>query len=150
MTVSWWIPKNGTMKQPKKPWQKSASKFRPVSICTIMEEGRSLWTLAEERGISGEVISLHKSRRNDYYQDYLLTENIEIEGVIQVLEALSRHYSMAIVTTSKRRDFELIHRERPIIRYMDFVLTIEDYSRAKPDPEPYLTALKRFRARPDP
>ena len=57
---------------------------------------------------------------------------------------------MAIVTTSKRRDFELIHRERPIIRYMDFVLTIEDYSRAKPDPEPYLTALKRFRARPDP
>ncbi len=94
-----------------------------------MEEGRSLWTLAEERGISGEVISLHRSRRNDYYQEYLLTENLEIEGVVQVLEALSRRYSMAIVTTSKKRDFELIHREQPIVRYMDFVLTIEDSGR---------------------
>jgi beta-phosphoglucomutase-like phosphatase (HAD superfamily) len=29
---------------------------------------------------------------------------------------------------------------------MDFVLVREDYQRAKPDPEPYLTALNRFGA----
>jgi beta-phosphoglucomutase-like phosphatase (HAD superfamily) len=50
--------------------------------------------------------------------------------------------------TSKREDFELIHRGRSILKYMDFVLTVEDYSRAKPDPEPYLTALRRFCALP--
>ena len=31
-------------------------------------------------------------------------------------------------------------------QYMDFVLVREDYSRAKPDPEPYLTALNQFGA----
>lgn len=51
---------------------------------------------------------------------------------------------MAIVTTAKRADFQLIHHERQITSYMDFVLVREDYTLAKPDPEPYLTALKRF------
>ena len=29
---------------------------------------------------------------------------------------------------------------------MDFVLVRDDYAQAKPDPEPYLTALSRFAA----
>jgi beta-phosphoglucomutase-like phosphatase (HAD superfamily) len=53
---------------------------------------------------------------------------------------------MAIVTTAKREDFELIHQGRQIRQYMDFVLVRDDYTRAKPDPEPYLTALHRFGA----
>lgn len=53
---------------------------------------------------------------------------------------------MAIVTTSKREDLELIHQDRHITQYMDFVLVRDDYTRAKPDPEPCLTALKRFRS----
>jgi beta-phosphoglucomutase-like phosphatase (HAD superfamily) len=29
---------------------------------------------------------------------------------------------------------------------MDFVLTLEDYHKAKPDPEPYLAALRKYNA----
>ena len=53
---------------------------------------------------------------------------------------------MAIVTTAKRVDFDLIHEKRQIRQFMDFVLVREDYERAKPHPEPYLTGLKRFGA----
>jgi HAD superfamily hydrolase (TIGR01509 family) len=53
---------------------------------------------------------------------------------------------MAIVTTSKRADFEVIHKSRQIRQFMDFVLVREDYELAKPHPEPYLTGLKRFGA----
>ena len=53
---------------------------------------------------------------------------------------------MAIVTTSKRADFEIIHEARQITKYMDFVLTREDYALAKPHPEPYLTGLTRLGA----
>ena len=53
---------------------------------------------------------------------------------------------MAIVTTAKRADFELIHEHRQIRQFMDFVLVREDYERAKPHPEPYLTGLERFGA----
>jgi HAD superfamily hydrolase (TIGR01509 family) len=53
---------------------------------------------------------------------------------------------MAIVTTAKRADFQLIHHERQITSFMDFVLVREDYTVAKPDPAPYLTALERLGA----
>ena len=53
---------------------------------------------------------------------------------------------MAIVTTSRRVDFELIHEKRQIRQFMDFVLVREDYTLAKPHPEPYLTGLKRLGA----
>ena len=56
---------------------------------------------------------------------------------------------MAIVTTAKRRDFELIHRERRIVRHMEFVLTGEDYQPHKPAPDGYLAALSRFGASAD-
>jgi HAD superfamily hydrolase (TIGR01509 family) len=114
----------------------------------FMKDGKSLWTLASAKGIPAEVIRTQKATRNTYYREYLLNKNIEIPGVMETLEALSRKFSMAVVTTSKREDFELIHRGRYILKHMDFVLTVEDYSRAKPDPEPYLTALRRFSALP--
>ena len=67
------------------------------------------------------------------------------EHLVAVAE-LSSYVRMAIVTTSKRADFELIHRDRQLRQHMDFVLVRDDYTRAKPDPEPYLTALHRFGA----
>lgn len=82
--------------------------------------------------------------RNFYYQDYLRTEAIEIEGVIETLAELSKYVRMAIVTTAKRADFQLIHKERQIRQFMEFILVREDYERTKPHPEPYLTGLKRF------
>jgi beta-phosphoglucomutase-like phosphatase (HAD superfamily) len=122
----------------------------PLSLyLTFMEEGRSLWTLAAEHGIPQRAIEKHKARRNACYQGYLQKKNIEIPWVIRALEKLSRHFAMAIVTTSKKEDFELIHRGRQIVRYMDFVLTVEDYAKAKPDPEPYMAALRRYRAVPE-
>lgn len=48
-----------------------------------------------------------------------------------------------------RSDFELIHRDRDIVRHMRFVLANGDYPRSKPAPDPYLAALQRFGAAPD-
>ena len=68
---------------------------------------------------------------------------IEIDGVLEALAELSAHVRMAVVTTARRADFELIHEKRRS-PFMDFVLVREDYEPAKPHPEPYLTGLKAF------
>ena len=67
----------------------------------------------------------------------------------EVLKELSKKYKMAIVTTSRREDFEIIHKGRGITDFMEFVLCVEDYPRAKPYPDPYLAGLKRFNAKAD-
>jgi HAD superfamily hydrolase (TIGR01509 family) len=114
-----------------------------------MLDGKSLWSFAYEEGFPEMTISEQRKKRDVYYQGFLLNENIEIPGVEETLATLSKVFSMAIVTTSKRKDFDLIHKDRSIIKFMDFVLTVEDYGSAKPDPEPYLAALHKYGAVPE-
>ena len=114
-----------------------------------MVRGESSWDLAVEAGIDPAQAVLKRKQRDAYYQEYLQREDIEIAGVETVLETLSEHFGMAIITTSKRADFELIHQHRNIVGHMNFVLAREDYEKSKPDPEPYLAGVKRFGARPE-
>ena len=112
-----------------------------------MVRGESSWELAIAAGIDPEQAVQKRRQRDIYYQEYLQREDIEIPGVEPVLKALANTHNMAIITTSKRADFEIIHGKRNIVAYMDFVLAREDYDNSKPDPEPYLTGLTRFGAR---
>ncbi|MGF6823495.1 HAD superfamily hydrolase (TIGR01509 family) [Microbacterium sp. ZKA21] len=111
-----------------------------------MAHGLGTWHQAARTGVDEATIDRLKALRNEYYQESLRTEQIEIDGVEEVLAELAPHVRMAIVTTSKRADFDLIHANRGILRFMDFVLSRDDYTQAKPHPEPYLTALERFGA----
>jgi HAD superfamily hydrolase (TIGR01509 family) len=111
-----------------------------------MNQGLGTWAQARTAGIDEQAISRQREVRNNYYQEYLRTEAIEIEGVVEALAELSKYVRMAIVTTAKRADFEIIHENRKIGQFMDFVLVREDYKLAKPHPEPYLTGLKRLGA----
>jgi HAD superfamily hydrolase (TIGR01509 family) len=114
-----------------------------------MNQGLGTWAQARAAGIDEQTISRQREARNDYYQEYLRTEAIEIDGVVEALAELSKYVRMAIVTTAKRADFEVIHEKRRLRQFMDFVLVREDYKLAKPHPEPYLTGLKRLGAAKD-
>jgi len=109
-------------------------------------QGGGTWAQARTAGIDDETISRQRAVRDVYYREYLRREAIEIDGVVDTLAELSKYVRMAIVTTAKRVDFEIIHEKRQIRQFMDFVLVREDYELAKPHPEPYLTGLKRFGA----
>jgi len=114
----------------------------------IMVAGQAAWRLAQEQGISEIVLADKKVQRDQYYQAFLRAQDIEIPGVKGVLETLSSTFQMAVVTTSKRVDFELIHEKRDLLTHMQFCLVREDYVKSKPHPEPYLMALDRLNARP--
>lgn len=113
-----------------------------------MAQGVGTWAQARAAGVDEQAIDRLRVARDAYYQEHLRTQDIEIEGVVEALAELAPHVRMAIVTTAKRVDFELIHAGRDIVRFMDFVLAREDYVHSKPHPEPYVTALRRFGAEP--
>lgn len=112
----------------------------------IMARGGTAWEVAFAQGIETSVIDKKRVQRDIYYRDFLQTKNLEIPKVKKVLADLSKKYKMAIVTTSRRVDFELIHKQRGISDFMQFVLCVEDYNRAKPYPDPYLKGLELFKA----
>jgi HAD superfamily hydrolase (TIGR01509 family) len=113
-----------------------------------MAAGRSAWEIARLQGATEEEVERQRAIRDRLYQRFLLDHDIEIPGVIEVLQELSSAYQMAIVTTAKRADLELIHQRRAIVNHMSFVLAKGDYVRSKPAPDPYLAALERFGAQP--
>lgn len=115
----------------------------------IMARGGNAWELATKAGISKSDIDTKRLQRDIYYREFISCENIEIAGVVDVLEKLSKSYKMGIVTTSRRVDFDLIHEKRDIVKYMDFTLCVEEYARAKPYPDPYLAGMKKFNATKD-
>lgn len=112
----------------------------------IMIQGRSSWELAAQAGVNPQQIKDGQDLRDELYRTYLRNNDLRIKGVFEVLSELAQHYQMAIVTTCRRDDFELIHSNLDLLQFMQFVLTREDYAESKPHPEPYLTALQKFSA----
>jgi len=115
----------------------------------IMARGGTAWEVAKKHGYSQEIIDKQREQRDVYYQEFIQSENIEIEGVVDVLKELSKSYKMGIVTTSRRVDFDLVHNNLEITKYMDFTLCVEEYPRSKPYPDPYLAGMKKFNASKD-
>ena len=114
-----------------------------------MVHGHSSWELAVAAGVDANRIALQRQQRDAWYAQYLQREDIDVPGAGHVLEQLAKTHRMAIVTTSTRAHFEMIHQHRQLLRFMDFVLAREDYVLSKPDPEPYLLALRTFGASAD-
>lgn len=109
----------------------------------LMTDGKGVWLAAPNA--SKEEIIIARDQRDLYYQEYLKNEDLAIDGIHDILKSLSKKYKMGIVTTSRRVDFEIIHKNRGITDYMDFVLCVEDYARSKPYPDPYLKGLELFK-----
>lgn len=114
----------------------------------LMADGRPSWDLARERGIPEQEIQARRADRNLLYQEYLRSHPIEIDGVDDVLAELGSRYQMAIITTAKPSDMQVIHEGRDLLRHFSFVLANGDYPRSKPHSDPYLAGLARFNATP--
>ena len=112
-------------------------------IQLFLVEGRGAWHLAEEHGIPRRDIGKLRDQRNALYSEWLAQGPRLIDGITHVLDALHGKYVMGVVTSSRKDHFDLIHQKTGVLKYFDFVLTADDFSRVKPDPEPYLLAVAR-------
>jgi HAD superfamily hydrolase (TIGR01509 family) len=119
--------------------------FQRISL----SEGRSAFSLAADKGVSQEVIDrLHEARNRRYTE--LLSEGVRImEGVEETLAELQGKIVMGIVTSSRREHFETMHQRTGLLSHFNFILTREDFTLSKPDPEPYLRAMEKCGYGPD-
>jgi HAD superfamily hydrolase (TIGR01509 family) len=105
-------------------------------------QGRGAWHLAEARGLPPSEVEALRQRRNALYAQHIAEAPRVLPGVHEVVSALHGRYRMAVVTSSRRDHFEIIHRETKLLEYFDFVVTADDCARTKPCPDPYVRALE--------
>ena len=61
----------------------------------------------------------------------------------------ARGMRLAVCSNSVRQSVELMMRMSDLAGYLDLIISNEDVSKAKPDPEMYLTAMDRLGLRPE-
>lgn len=93
-----------------------------------------------------EMIAVYR-KFNHANHDSLVTE---YEGVIETLDQLAaRGFAMAIVTT-KRRDTALKGLElMGMAEYFPVVISLDEVTKYKPDPEPLMLALEQLGRQPE-
>jgi len=99
--------------------------------------------LAAARGFSETEIARLRKKRDERYEHHLKHQPLPIPGVLETLRALRPHFTMGIVTSSRRIHFETIHQRTGFLKYFDFAITSDDCENCKPAPDPYLQAIVR-------
>lgn len=121
---------------------------REQFIDISLRQGESTLRLAEEQGIRAEEIACLRAKRDALYAESLRTEPCLIEGVEDVLRSFHGQVRMGVVTGTRREHFEITHTKTGLKKYLDFVITREDFQRLKPYPDSYLTAIRRHGLQP--
>jgi len=114
-----------------------------------MRQGRSTFDLVAECGWNPQRIAALKKERDTAYADILRNETRIMAGIPEALRALQSRARMAVVTSSQREHFEVMHASTRLTGFFEFVLAREDFNRTKPHPEPYLLALRRLGLAPE-
>jgi len=122
----------------------SQTQFADISL----RQGQSVIRSLLPGRSSDELNDLHR-QRDQLYSELLQSEPISVPCVEEQLSMLRQSFRMAIVTSSRREHFEIIHGRLNLLKNFDFVLTREDYSAGKPAPDPYLAAIRRSGESPD-
>lgn len=96
-------------------------------------------TYFPDKSVQDRIVDMLKQHERD--MRYRL-----FDGVAELLAALrQRGFRMAIVTSSNRAKMKHLFAQLPELeKAMDIVITDEDISRSKPDPEGYLLAAERL------
>ena len=96
-------------------------------------------TYFPDKSVQDRIVDMLKQHERD--MRYRL-----FDGVAELLAALrQRGFRMAIVTSSNRAKMKHLFAQLPELeKAMDIVITDEDISRSKPDPEGYLLAAERI------
>ena len=117
---------------------------REQFIDYFLTQATGAWHLLDQHKFTAEDIKQLKVERDAIYNELLLTRDILIDEVKDIVANLSEKYEMAIVTSSKPHHFNAIHSRTGLLKYFSFVVTSSEYKNYKPNPEPYLVALKKI------
>ena len=132
-------------------WGMICRQYHPEHSGLEHEIKGSTLTQIYDRWFSGELAAEQPSitaRLDDYEQqmhfDY-------IAGFEALVADLHRHgVKTAVVTSSNIPKMQSVYRYQPRFKELfDAILTSEDFSRSKPDPDCYLKAAARFEVTPD-
>ena len=91
-----------------------------------------------------EKIASLMARKSCIYTDNIMKKLSFIPGVIAFVKRAAKRYPLAIASCALRQEILMILRKAGIDKAFQVIVSAEDISRGKPDPEGFLKALKNL------
>lgn len=99
--------------------------------------------LLERESLDGTSLEELLEQKRQTYAG-LIDELQPINGVIAFLNQVKAQYRLALTTSASRRNKELAFQKFNLHRFFEVVVTSNDISKPKPDPEPYLVTIDQL------
>lgn len=93
--------------------------------------------IAEVYGVVLPVKKLLTEKAQIYLKTFPVNKR-SYPGVIELIQNLAEHYTLALSSSSTRQEVNLILREFNLEHYFRVTVSADDISHGKPDPESYL------------
>lgn len=92
--------------------------------------------------------TIREEKRQIYHKK--IKKELEIyPGAREIIEALSKKYPLAIATSSYRSDTEIVLDLFDLKKFFPIIITSDDISKGKPDPEQFLLASEGLSVAPE-
>ena len=98
--------------------------------------------LVDTHNLDLQVDELLMAKRQTYAS--LIDELQPIQGVIPFLNQVADTFRLALTTSASRRNKDLAFGKFHLNPFFEVVITSDDITRPKPDPEPYLVTTKKL------
>ena len=92
------------------------------------------------------LTAMHNAKKAVYKNH--LDKAILNTGLVDIIRLMKPEYKTAIVTTASRENCYDILNQFNLLELFDLILTHDDVTKSKPDPEGFLKAMKYFGATP--
>lgn len=125
------------------------SRFDHLSTFDGLPTLRKLDLLTLERGLPEELHAFINEMKQKFTMDFVHTMCQPMFIHEYALSNLKRKgYKIAVCSNSIRDTVETMMRKAALSDYLDFVISNEDVSRNKPDPEMYVRSMAHFALKP--
>ena len=90
--------------------------------------------------------AMHKGKKNTYKNH--LDKAVLNTGLVDIVRLMRTEYKTAVVTTASRENCYDILNRFGLVELFDLILTHDDITKSKPDPEGFLKAMQYFNVNP--
>jgi len=126
------------------------SRYEHLSDYNGLPTRKKLEMLSVEKGLPASLHGLINKIKQVYTREEILTKCRPVFEKEYMLSRLKREgYQMAVCSNAISDSVELMIRQSGLFGYFDFLISNEDVTRAKPDPEIYQVAFKRIGCKPE-
>jgi HAD superfamily hydrolase (TIGR01509 family) len=125
-------------------------------ITVSLEEYAAHWIAAgrgPEHAVCTYGLQMHpdelRALKHPVYHEMLRRDAALMPGAIDALGRLQPHFPLALATNSNRQDVSYLMDRFDLCRFFTAIVTREDYKRAKPYPDAFVTAATHLGVTPE-